>query len=134
MDKGIIVHCAIVCGGKLLILKRVANTYLSNHWDIPGGTLKDGEDPAEGAMRETFEETGIRIGKPVLFFCYSNVDEKKDKQYITLAFLWEIKSDPGKITLNPREHSEFAWMSLEDVDSYDGVDYLPLLIEALKVR
>jgi 8-oxo-dGTP diphosphatase len=134
MDKGIIVHCAIVQGDRLLILKRVADTYLGNRWDIPGGSLEDGEDPAQGAIRETFEETGIRISRPALFFHYFNVDEKKDKQFITLVFLQEMGSDPGKIILNPREHSEFAWMRLEDVGQYDRVDYLPSLVDALKAR
>lgn len=119
---------------KLLILKRVADTYLGNRWDIPGGTLEDGEDPAEGARREMFEETGIRIGKPSLFFHYSNVDEGKDKQFITLVFLAELGSEPEKIALNPREHSEYAWVRLEDIRRYDGVDYLFSLAEAIRAR
>jgi ADP-ribose pyrophosphatase YjhB (NUDIX family) len=30
-------------------------------WGVPGGLLKRGEDPADGARREVFEEVGIRV-------------------------------------------------------------------------
>ena len=30
-------------------------------WGIPGGLLKRGDDPADGARREVFEEVGIRV-------------------------------------------------------------------------
>ncbi len=30
-------------------------------WDLPGGGREDGEDPVTCALRETFEETGLRL-------------------------------------------------------------------------
>ncbi|MCU1344261.1 MAG: hydrolase [Acidimicrobiia bacterium] len=30
-------------------------------WTVPGGLLKRGEDPADGARREIFEELGVRV-------------------------------------------------------------------------
>lgn len=132
MDKGIIVHSAIINNGKLLILKRVANTYLGNYWDLPGGTLEDGEDPTEGAIREAFEETGIKINELRLFHYYSNVDEKKNKQFITLIFTAKAESEPNEILLNSREHSEFKWVELDDVAKYQTVNYLPSCVELLK--
>ena len=38
-------------------------------WGLPGGLLKRGEDAADGARRETFEETGLAIdlvGEPAV--------------------------------------------------------------------
>lgn len=54
-----------------------------------GGVLRDGEDPAEGAMRELFEETGIYITKDDLEFVeidehfheYANGDKARFKCY-----------------------------------------------------
>jgi mutator protein MutT len=132
MNKGIIIHTAIINRGKLLILKRIAGTYLGNRWDLPGGTLEDGEDPAEGAIRETFEETGLKTNALELFFHYSNVDQNKNKQFITLIFLCEIESNPETVLINPEEHDEFEWVELEDIADYPTVDYLPPCAEVLK--
>lgn len=32
-----------------------------NHWDLPKGGIDAGETPREAALRETFEETGVRL-------------------------------------------------------------------------
>ena len=42
--------------GKLLLVQRADNT----KWAMPGGALEVGETPAEGVVRETLEETGIK--------------------------------------------------------------------------
>lgn len=132
MEKGIIVHTAIINCDKILILKRIADTYLGNRWDLPGGTLEDGEDPNAGVIREAFEETGLRINALGLFFHYSNIDQDKDKQFITLIFLCEIESTPDTILINPEEHSGFEWVRLDSIADYETVDYLPPCVEAIK--
>lgn len=45
----------------LLVLKRAIEPHLGG-WSLPGGFMDDnGENAEEGAMRELFEETGIRL-------------------------------------------------------------------------
>ncbi len=41
--------------GRILLIKRADNS----QWAMPGGALEVGETPAEGAVREVLEETGI---------------------------------------------------------------------------
>ena len=51
--------------GEILILQRSeTDKVLPGYWDIPGGTLNDGEDPIAGVIRETKEETGFDILNP----------------------------------------------------------------------
>lgn len=42
--------------GRILLIRRPDN----NMWAMPGGALEVGETPAEGVVRETLEETGVR--------------------------------------------------------------------------
>lgn len=124
MQKGIIVHTAIVDnGGRVLILKRAAaNDVLPGYWDIPGGTLEDGEDPSAGAIREAKEETGLDIMSPKLFFQRSNIDAAKNTQFITLVF--RSKYPGGDIVLNPAEHEEYTWLAPDGIAGFQTVEYL----------
>jgi 8-oxo-dGTP diphosphatase len=48
--------------GQLLLQLRTSDAHVdAGKWGIPGGKLEPGEDPLAGALRETEEETGLRI-------------------------------------------------------------------------
>jgi len=106
MDKGLITHTVIYNDDhKVLIIKRSkTNDVLPEYWDIPGGTLEDGEDPAMGAIREAKEETNLDVQNPSLYFEKSNVDTGKNKQFVTLVFL--AKYSGWEIVLRPDDHDE----------------------------
>ncbi len=133
MQKGLIVHTVIENEeGLILILQRSkTNDVLPEYWDIPGGTLEDGEDPEQGAVRETKEETGLSITDPRLFFQWSNVDTGKNKQFITLVFRAKVNS--VKVVLNPEEHDAHAWIKPQEISQYKVVEYLPTCLEAYNV-
>ena len=124
MQKGLIVHTLIVNDlGQVLIIQRSKNNdYLPKYWDIPGGTLEDGEDLMLGAIRETKEETGLDVSKLNLFFQKSNVDTSKNKQFITVVF--HTKISEGDVVVNPEEHDAFAWVDPSKITEYKTVDYL----------
>lgn len=124
MQKGLIIHTLIVNDkGEMLILQRSkTDDVLPEYWDIPGGTLEDGEDPAVGAIRETKEEAGIDIINPKLFFHRSKVDMGKDKQFVVLIF-WVRVSNP-QIILNPEDHQAFVWIQPSEISKYKTVEYL----------
>jgi 8-oxo-dGTP diphosphatase len=124
MDKGLIIHTVIYNNDrKVLIIKRSKiNDFLPEYWDIPGGTLEDGEDPAMGAIREAKEETGLDIANLQLFFEYSNVDVAKNKQFVTLVFA--AKYPDGEVVLNPEEHEDYEWITPEEIGNYKAVEYL----------
>jgi 8-oxo-dGTP diphosphatase len=124
MDKGLIIHTVIYnAERKVLIIKRAkVNDILPEYWDIPGGTLEDGEDPVAGAMREAKEETGLNITNLWLFFEHSNIDVAKNKQFVTLIFAAQYPG--GEVMLNSEEHEDFAWIAPEEVEKYKAVEYL----------
>jgi 8-oxo-dGTP diphosphatase len=130
MNKGLIVHAVIYNDDrKMLIIKRAkVNDVLPECWDIPGGTLEDGEDPATGAIREAKEETGLEITDLRLFFEHSNIDAAKNKQFVTLVFA--AKYPGGEVKLNPEEHEEYKWIAPEEIEKYKAVAYLPSCLAA----
>jgi 8-oxo-dGTP pyrophosphatase MutT (NUDIX family) len=50
-----------VKSGKRLLLKRANRGISVGKWNAPGGNVEDGESPEECAIRELFEETGLKV-------------------------------------------------------------------------
>lgn len=125
MDKGLIVHVLIVNAKREILLIRRSETedVLPGLWDIPGGTLEDGEDPKEGAIREVKEETSLEVKNLCLFHYTSSVDYGKNKQFVRLIFTGECAS--SDIRLNPEDHDEYRWVFPDDIsDDMKLVEYL----------
>ncbi len=51
-----VVDTAVIHKAHILLIRRADNGL----WAMPGGALEVGETPAEGAVRETLEETGVQ--------------------------------------------------------------------------
>ena len=59
-DRPIVGVLAIVMRGDSVLVVRRANPPMPGRWGFPGGVLELGETVAQGAMRELFEETGVK--------------------------------------------------------------------------
>ena len=47
--------------GRVLIAQRPPGKHLAGLWEFPGGKMEPGESPAQAAIREVREETGLLI-------------------------------------------------------------------------
>jgi 8-oxo-dGTP diphosphatase len=81
--------------GKVLLVKRSHEPF-KNYWALPGGFVDFGERLEDAAVRETFEESGIKTKVKKMVGVYS--DPKRDPRghVITVCFLLEYVS--GKVT------------------------------------
>jgi 8-oxo-dGTP pyrophosphatase MutT (NUDIX family) len=100
--------------GKVLIMKRSDKMGPKMQWSLAGGAIEKGEDPEEGIRREIREEAQIEVEKirPFTSRSYMNNDDF----IIILGYVGYLKS--GEVTLN-WEHTEFAWVPIEEALTYD---------------
>lgn len=105
----------IVRSELILLLERKGTS--EGFWYVPGGYVEAGEDPAEAAVREAHEETGLEIDDPEILrvWCYLLADGTYAYHATYLAV-----SGAGAVTISD-EHSGYQWM---DPAAYRD-EYLP---------
>ena len=124
--------CGIIVDNEILLLKRQYREGKSNGWCLPGGKVEPGEKSIDGAIRETFEETGIKINTPT--FLGTAISASKE---FTVNVYFTTMLTKEDVTLSIREHSEYAWVNIDDVDTYElsgnTKEFINLIIPNLNV-
>lgn len=121
--------------GKYLLLKKIRDIHADHvgGWEVPGGKINEKEDPTQGAMREVKEETGLNCD--ILAELKFLELEKNNIKTRTHVYLAEVDND--KIILS-NEHSDYIWVSLEEIDTLEKVIYKDLfklyVIAANKIK
>jgi 8-oxo-dGTP diphosphatase len=100
---------------EVLLHRRVKSPNLGL-WVAPGGKLEDGESPAECAMREMREETGLTIEEPALRGIMTEVSPRADYQWLT--FIFAATRFGGELAPAPGI-GEFRWVRIADVFQLD---------------
>lgn len=117
----VITACALIHrekDGKLeVFLPKRAETkkFLPGVFEIPGGHIDFGEDLIQGLKREIFEEFQVQIsvGSPFAAFTYLN--EVKKSHSAEIIFFARLIDPEDSITLDPEDHSEYIWVSLDSI-------------------
>lgn len=117
----VITACAFIThdfdGVQKVFLARRANTkkFLPNVFELPSGHIEFGEDIEVGLKREVREELNkdIELGDSFAVFTY--VNEVKGSHSIEVIYFAKWLGGIDDITLNPEDHSEYAWFSEQEV-------------------
>ena len=90
-------------------------------WAPPRGLIEPDEEPIEAAIRETEEETTLKISDPIEFRVSPNgeIVYHATEQYI------------GNVAID-FEHQDFAWVYPNDLTNYDMVPDLESIIAAAR--
>lgn len=98
---------------RVLLVRRADN----GRWTLVLGCLEPGEQPAAGAVREIWEETGIKAVaerivrvQTMIPHTYPNGD---NVQYFDVAFL--CRPVGGEAVVNDDESTEVGWFALDEL-------------------
>lgn len=99
-------------------------------WNAPGGKLINGESPEAGTIRETFEETGLKI-QNLHFHGILNFYLGESKRLDQIVFVFSSRSAKGKLRQSPE--GRLAWFARDQIPYermwQDDRVWLPLLFE-----
>ena len=104
---------------RILLLKRNARRRTSpNKWQTPSGFMNEGESAEEAVLREVKEETSLDGTIMKSGSAFEVVD--KWARWVIVPFLISAKSD--KVVIDTSEHSEFRWVNVDEVSSFECVE------------
>lgn len=121
---------AIVIDGSRYLLIRRANPPAQDLFAFPGGRAEPGETPAETALRELEEETGLKGENPRLFATY-DLPGKSGGGYFLSVFLVDC-AERGNIRALD-DALEAGWYSATEITSIAVPDSVADCIQRLEV-
>lgn len=112
-------HCIsayVVCqtseGPRYLLIRRCGK-YLPGTWQMISGGIESGETASQAALREIREETGLI---PQALYSADAVEtfymQSNDKITFVPVFVAFVKN--RKVSLSPKEHDSYEWLSFEN--------------------
>lgn len=107
-------------------------------WVVPGGLIEPGETPSDGAVRETWEETGLLIeltsvlgvyGGKELLVDYANGDHAS---YVATIFRGRIIG--GELRADGEEILDVRYFSREEIDKVPHSRWMDVAMDVLYTR
>jgi 8-oxo-dGTP pyrophosphatase MutT (NUDIX family) len=120
--RGLVGTRPIIMAGACVIVKNSSGEILfqkrsdSGDWGLPGGALELGESLEEAAVRELYEETGLKLETMKLVTIVSGEDQyykypHGDEVYNVTA-IYEAIDVQGELSINDNESTELRYLSL----------------------
>jgi ADP-ribose pyrophosphatase YjhB (NUDIX family) len=102
--------------GRVALIRRGVEPGL-DLWSWPCGYVEIDEEVEQAAVRETLEETGLRVGLGDLLGLYSYPVEPGTEQTLTTGLIiaaWETTSVEGELAAG-HDAADADWFALDDV-------------------
>ena len=99
--------------GEVLIQKRSANKKSDpNKWGLCAGHVDSGEKPFDSALRELYEEVGLKVEDKEMVFINKELVTKKNNSHFN--YMYYVKSDlnANEFIIQKEELSEVKWIHI----------------------
>lgn len=132
----LIVHGIMKVDNKILVTKRTLeedgrkNTF-GGFYDVPGGSVDEGETPKIALVRETKEETNLDVEVGKIIYEDSEYDEEKNIVFTRLTYICNIVNF-NEIKLDENEHDEYKLV--DNIADFEEDEVVPFLKEVLGNR
>lgn len=106
----------VVDDGRILLC-RLSEQVMGNvgHWTLPGGGIDFGEDPRNAAVREVFEETGLRVAVDELVAVDSALFSLSDHEHHALRIIYRVRVLGGDLVYEVDGSTDLcAWLTPEE--------------------
>lgn len=101
---------------ELLVQKRSANKKQApNKYGLCAGHIDPNETPVQTAIRETFEETGIKVEEKDLKFLEIYVNNEEGNKHFKYMYLVRTTMKIEDMTMQPEEVSELKYITLAEL-------------------
>jgi 8-oxo-dGTP pyrophosphatase MutT (NUDIX family) len=109
-----------------------------NIWVLPGGLIEPGETPADGAVRETWEETGLLIDVTDILGVYGGneliVDYVNGDRASYVGIIFRGKIIGGALKADGVEILDVRYVAREDLATLPHARWLDIALDAVFSR
>lgn len=110
----------------------------NNQWCLPGGSLEIGESLEDCIVRETCEETKVKVkSENVRLNSAKAILEPINKNgtpiYVVSVSYWTDNYDATDLEIDSREFTQFSWMTMDELERMDNITtYSKVALEEFK--
>ena len=104
-------------GDKLLFVMREHTGFMDGHYSLPAGHVELDESYSTGAVREVFEEVGLKVSKDTIrhVFTQHRHTPTGSHPYWTDVFFEATEWSGEPVNNEPDKHSGLEWISIHDL-------------------